>query len=231
MIEVLDNIPVTLEPERVMRWLRVRRRDDTVERMVRELIDAALPIARPKAVYAVSRIENRTEDTVEIDGVRLTSRILRVNLDKVNRVFPYVATCGRELDEITVPSGDLLRTYCLDVIKTMALGSAITYFTDYLGKRYRPGQMSHMNPGSLDSWPVTQQKELFSVLGDVEGAIGVTLTEGMVMVPTKSTSGIYFPTEIRFESCQLCPMEKCTGRRAPYDPDLVKQYQAAPAQS
>jgi hypothetical protein len=45
------------------------------------------------------------------------------------------------------------------------------------------------------------------------------------MVPLKSASGIYFPNETEFENCQLCPMEKCIGRRAPYDPDLVKQYE------
>jgi len=40
------------------------------------------------------------------------------------------------------------------------------------------------------------------------------------MVPVKSVSGILFPTEESFASCQLCPREVCPGRRAPYDPDL-----------
>ena len=227
MIEVLDNIPVTLEPEKLVARLHVRRRNGAIEEMARDLIDAATAVARPRAIYAVSRVDNRDEDSVEIDGVRFTGRVLRVNLDTANRVFPYVATCGRELDEIVVPPEDLLRAYCLDVIKTMALGSAIRHLTDYLDTRYRPGKMSHMNPGSLGSWPVAQQRQLFSVLGDVEAAIGVTLTEGMAMVPTKSVSGIYFPTETGFESCQLCPMEDCVGRRAPYDPDLARQYETA----
>ena len=227
MIEVLDNIPVTLEPERVIQWLRVRNQSQTIEDMVRELIDAALPMARPKAIYAVARVDNHDEGTVDIDGVRFTSKVLRVNLDGINRVFPYVATCGRELDGIAIPAGDVLKAYCLDVIKMMVLGSAIRHLTDYLDRRYRPGTMSHMNPGSLRDWPITQQKGLFSILGDVEEAVGVTLTEGMVMVPTKSSSGIYFPTEIRFESCQLCPMEDCIGRRAPYDPVLIERYQTA----
>ena len=111
----------------------------------------------------------------------------------------------------------------------MALGSAIGHLSDHLDRRYRPGAMSHMNPGSLKDWPITQQKELFSLLGDVDAAIGVTLTEGMVMVPTKSTSGIYFPTETKFESCQLCPKEDCVGRRAPYDPALAERYQETKA--
>jgi hypothetical protein len=46
----------------------------------------------------------------------------------------------------------------------------------------------------------------------------------MLMIPVKSVSGIFFPTEIKFESCQLCPVARCTGRRAHYDPDLEKKY-------
>lgn len=45
------------------------------------------------------------------------------------------------------------------------------------------------------------------------------------MVPVKSVSGIFFPTEIKFESCQLCPREVCISRRAPYTPLLVNKYE------
>jgi len=224
-MEVLKNIPVSLEPERVLKLLRLRKVNKYFEKTVQELIEIVRPIAKPKAVYETSYIDSKNGDSIVIDGVWFTSRVLRVNLDKVERVFPYIATCGRELDEIDVPPDDLIRAYCLDTIKTLVLGTAITYLNDYLTGRYALGEMSHMNPGSLESWPLTQQKELFSIFGNIEELIGVELTEGCVMVPTKSVSGIYFPTEIRFESCQLCPREKCIGRRAPYDPDLAKQYE------
>jgi hypothetical protein len=224
-IEVLDDIPVTLNADDVMKVLGIPARDESIERMVREMVETALPIARPKAVYVVSRVDNRSEDSLDIDGIRFSSRILSVNLEKTNRVFPYVATCGRELDEITLPEGDLIASYCLDAIKMVVLGAAFAHLNGRLTDRYRLGEISFMSPGSLESWPLTQQKELFSILGDVEGAIGVTLTESLLMMPTKSTSGIFFPTETGFENCQLCPMEKCVGRRAPYDPALVEQYE------
>jgi hypothetical protein len=43
------------------------------------------------------------------------------------------------------------------------------------------------------------------------------------MVPTKSVSGIIFPTEADFQSCQLCERENCPNRRAPYDEMLYEQ--------
>ena len=74
-----------------------------------------------------------------------------------------------------------------------------------------------MNPGSLPDWPITEQAKLFSLLGDVKALIGVTLTESMLMLPTKSVSGVYFETERNFENCELCARENCPGRRKPFD--------------
>jgi len=223
-MEVLDSIPFRLDLEEVLKQLHLRKESKDVEKNVQELIEIVRPIVKPKALYEVSYVDNKNGDSLYISGVRFTSRVLRVNLDKVERVFPYVVTCGRELDEITVPSNDFMKYYYLDTIKSLALGSAIRYLIDYLKRNYALGQMSSMNPGSLEDWPITQQKQLFSIFGNVENLIGVKLTESFLMVPQKSVSGIYFPTQIKFESCQLCPREACSGRRAPYDPNLVKKY-------
>ncbi|GAH06452.1 unnamed protein product, partial [marine sediment metagenome] len=97
---------------------------------------------------------------------------------------------------------------------------------DYLRKKYALGRMSTMAPGegSMEDWPITQQKELLSIFGNVEELIGVKLTEALLMVPLKSVSGIFFPTRVEFISCQLCPREACEGRKAPYDTDLAKKY-------
>lgn len=226
-MEVLNSIPFRLDTKEVLKRLRLRKENKDMERMVQELLDIVHPIAKPKAVYRVSYVDNKNGDSLYIDSVKFTSRVLRVNLDEVGRVFPYVATCGRELDEIAVPADDYMKYYCLDTIKEMALSSARSYLQDYLTRNYALGQMSRMYPGegAAEDWPITQQKELFSVLGNVEDLIGVQLTEHFLMLPLKSSSGIYFPTEIKFESCQLCPREVCSGRKALYDSDLVKKYQ------
>ncbi|MBL7126991.1 MAG: hypothetical protein ISS58_07330 [Dehalococcoidales bacterium] len=83
-----------------------------------------------------------------------------------------------------------------------------------------------MAPGSgaADVWPITQQKELFSIFGNVEDLIGVRLTDKYLMIPIKSVSGIFFQTKTTFITCQLCPREACIGRRAEYDLGLVGKY-------
>lgn len=91
---------------------------------------------------------------------------------------------------------------------------------------HRLGGTSTMAPGSLGDWPIQQQKPLFQLLGDTEAMIGVRLTESFLMLPSKSVSGIWFPTQTRFESCQLCPGQRCPNRRAPHAPELFeKRYE------
>lgn len=223
-MEVLDPIPVQVDPEAVLQQLRLPRENAQATRVIHELVEVIRPLARPKAVYGVAFVEARGEDTVTIDGVRFTSRVLRVNLDQVDRVFPYVATCGTEVDAVTFPATDVVRAFFWDALKNAVLRAAVTYLAAYLQRTYALGRLSRMNPGSLADWPVTQQRALFTLLGDVETSIGVTLTDHCLMLPLKSASGLYFPTEVTFESCQLCPRARCEGRRAPYDPTLQKKY-------
>ncbi len=226
-MQVLDNIPLSLNLEAVFNKSQLPKENKLFKKTVEELIEIVNPVASPKAIYEVAYIDDRNEDSLYINGVKFTSRVLRVNLDKVERVFPHVVTCGKELDEIAVPPDDIMKNYCLDAIKEAVLKSALHYLENHLTKCYALGQISTMHPGSLEDWPITQQKELFSLFASTEELIGVKLTENCLMIPIKSLSGIYFPTEIKFESCQLCQREGCSTRRASYDPDLARKYREA----
>lgn len=223
-MKILDKIPVQFDLEEMLKKWHLDRENEK-SKDFQELVKQASDIARPKAIYAVSYVENKNGDTVNIDGIRFTSRVLRVNLDKIGRVFSFVVTCGTELDEIDT-ANNFLTLYWLDEIKSIVLDAGIDYLYEHIERQYKPGQMSQMNPGSgdVDVWPIEQQKELFSIFGNVEDLIGVHLTESYLMTPDKTVSGIYFPTEITFESCQLCQREVCSERGALYDPDLVRKY-------
>jgi hypothetical protein len=221
-MEVLDDIPVELDPETILERLHLSSGKYMEE--VQGLIKIAHSVIRPKVIYEVSYVNNRSDDTVELDGVRFISRVLRTNLEKVKRVFPYIMTIGKELEDKATSFSDLVRRYSLETIGNIALDSIGMYFEGFLKRRYRLEKMSEMNPGSLEDWPISQQKQLFSIFGNVNDLIGVELTNSFLMIPRKSVSGIYFPTEISFYSCQLCPRKKCEERRAPYDKSLEEKY-------
>ena len=65
---------------------------------------------------------------------------------------------------------------------------------------------------------------LFALFGDGQTPIGVSLTSSCLMIPAKSISGIYFPTEVPFFSCQLCDRKDCPGRKAVYDPKVAAEF-------
>ena len=191
---------------------------------VQTLIEESQSLISARAAYKVCYIEANLEDAIVIDGIHLKSRVLRKNLSNVERVFPYVVTIGDKLEKEARSCDDLLKQYYLDTIGNVALVIARKYLKDKLRSRYALDGMSYISPGSLKDWAIEEQRALFSILGDVEASIGVRLNETLVMIPSKSLSGIYFPTEIPFYSCQLCPRKDCPARKASYDEKLAREY-------
>lgn len=219
---VLNDIPFQIDLGLLMKKLRVKK-EQSYTADVERMADEAQAIARPKALCRVAYIESKDDGGVVIDGIQFTSRVLRVNLEQAHRVFPYVVTCGMELQEWADSIDDILRRFWAETINEMALRVAIQVLNKHVAETYHPGRTAVMSPGSLGEWPIQAQRPLFALLGDPKDAIGVRLTDSLLMIPTKSVSGIRFPTEESFESCQLCPREGCPGRRAPYDKDLYEK--------
>ena len=229
-VRVLDNIPVKLDVAEVMARLHMRGDTRRIEAMVQELVEMVTQVARPKVMYKVSQVTNADGKKLEVDGVEFTHHIPALNFSRGERVFPYVATCGAEVETIKLPPGNAMKAYCLDAIKNMVLlRSAGDYLQNHLKQTYHLEEISRIAPGEAMG-TTAQQPKLFSILGDVEGSIGVRLNAHNIMVPEKSGSGIYFETAVRIESCQLCP-NNCRGRRAPHDPELFNKFRKKPQEA
>jgi hypothetical protein len=216
---ILDSIPLSLDRKRLLDLLHLQ--DDTDDALAAtKLADEAVSLGRPKAVCGVAYVDDKADDSVVIDGVRFRSRILRVNLDPVHRVFPYIATCGTELEAWASHIDDMLTRWWADSIMQMALAPAMDAVSRYIESELGPGKTARMNPGSLSDWPISEQRPLWTLLCDPTSLIGVRLTDSFLMIPAKSVTGIQFPSEVTYENCQLCPRAICPGRRAPYDKTL-----------
>ncbi|MBN1676201.1 MAG: vitamin B12 dependent methionine synthase [Kiritimatiellae bacterium] len=228
-MEALTDVPFLLNTNALLKSARLEPGSDEAKEFA-AFVDAAREVARPKALYKESYIDAKGDGTVVIDGVAFTSRALRKNLDAVERVFPYVVTCGNEADTVPMPHDDYLKGFWLDGIKAALLGAARKHLHSLLEHKYRLGKTAVMNPGAGDAdvWPIEQQVQLFSLFGSVEELIGVRLTDSFLMVPNKSVSGIRFASEVDFESCRLCHRENCPGRRAAFDKALWDSVQESP---
>jgi hypothetical protein len=221
-MEILENISVSLSLDNVRRRLHMKPDSDLTQ--VRNLVATVQQLIEPRAIYNVCYIEEKSEDSVIVEGLRLSSQVLRKNLDRVERIFPYVITLGGKLGEKQNACGDLLENYYLDSIGNLALTSLRKQLKKHLQSKFALEKISSMAPGSLSDWPIEEQRPLFKLLGDVQASIGVRLTPSLLMIPAKSISGFYFPTEVSFYSCQLCPRKRCESRKAKYDQTLADKY-------
>lgn len=220
-VTILDNISFSPNVELLLKEMRIKDKSRFVDRFM-ELLEQGKSIARPKAMYGIGYIEEKGDEHIVVNGTKLGSRILRVNVDGTRRVFPYVVTCGMEMHHWADSIDDLLEKFWAEEICARALRQALSSFKKHVKERFGIEKTSAMTPGSLDDWPLEQQRVLFDLLGDAQSAVGVVLTESCCMMPIKSLSGILFPAEENFASCMLCPRERCQGRMAAYDPDLYE---------
>lgn len=235
-ITILNDIPLTLDLHGLFKKLHIRPGSPNAAEF-ESMVLAAQELARPKAAYRAAYVEDCHEDQVIIDGITFTSHILSTNLAGVHRVYPYVSTCGLELDAWSHTHADMLARFWSDAIAESALNQARKYLEAHLTELFLPSEFDlspdrkaprfvKMNPGSLEDWPITEQKPLFALLGEISSAIGVTLSDSCLMYPIKSVSGIFFANMEGYVNCQLCPRQGCPSRQAPYDPALFEQKYA-----
>ena len=215
----LDDIITMVSNEEVLKALKTETEDEYASEIL-ELLEKAKKVAKPKALYGTAYIEDRGENWIEIEGVRFTSKILSINLKNVHKVFPYVVTCGQELYNWTKSISDPIVRYWADTLCEIFLRKAFIAMNHDFITKIKPGKTATMNPGSLEDWPISEQRQLFTLLGNENmEAAGIELTESFLMLPVKSISGMKFQTEHNFENCMLCPRERCPGRRAEYAPN------------
>jgi len=220
---VLENVTLFFSQDYLIKHLRLGNKADA-SAVVQDLIATAESLIHLKIFYTVFYIEGREGDSIRIDGQIFTSRVLQKNMEKVERVFPYIITIGSELESQASGLGDILKQYYLELTGDVALSLGKQHLEKHLKKGFGLEKVSSMSPGSLPNWPITEQTPLFALIGDTERLIGVRLTDSLLMIPRKSISGIIFPTETTFFSCQLCSRERCEGRKAPFDEALKAKY-------
>lgn len=204
-----------LSLETLLNQLHIDPDDETYDIAV-SMCREAEAVARPAAVFRALPVEE-TAEGVLLAGVLLKEDFVREKLSGCDTVYPYIATCGPEAEEWSLEFEDFYEQYVADAIKLQLVGLARTALYErvcgYLGEGEH---LSSLNPGSLQEWPITGQVPLFAMLDGGGREIGVTLTDSMLMVPSKSVSGIFFATPDHYENCQLCPRLDCPNRRAPF---------------
>ncbi len=145
-----------------------------------------------------------TETGVELDGgVTLQSKDLARHLQGCSQVLLLAATLGSRVD---IAVRRLALTSVAEGAAAQAVAAAlIESYCDEVQSRAETGglaQRPRFSPGYGD-WALEEQQKLFGML-DCGRKIGLTLTDGMMMAPTKSVTAV-----IGLAADAVCAWNKC----------------------
>lgn len=218
---VLDSFPFSLTWQEAAKRVRLDAGDpenaDDLAALIR-LVDNVNRIARPKAILRELTAELVPPEGIVLSGKAFSGRIFRSIQPESSRMWAVCATCGTETAALE-PELDILERYWLEELRMLLLGRAYRAVEAYLREQTGMEKWASAAPGSgpVDLWPLPQIEGLFSLLGGRVLPIGVTLTDSMLMLPEKSSAGIWFASERSCTGCLYCQRQNCPQRRAPYD--------------
>jgi len=213
-IILLENVDISLKS--LLTALQLDEDDEYVDEIAK-LLDEAIKLAKPVAIFkpVVPYVNN---GVIELNKIIITEPFVFQMLSTNKLVFPYVASCGSEIEKWSKSFTDFFDQFVVDTLKQMCLGVVRDVLFEKVMNNFldKDKFISSLNPGSLPEWPITGQISLFHILGTVNEDIGVTLLDSLLMSPTKSVSGIMFQTDDEYHNCQHCSRQDCPGRRTPY---------------
>lgn len=198
-----------------MRYLRANPEDKTAD----ILVDTVYLKMRNEvqARNVVKRYKCKVDSAgVTLDcGVRFTSENLAKHLQDCEELLLMAATLGTKFDSA------IRRLALLSVAEgaaAQAVGAAlIESYCDEIQGKLATGELkqkSRFSPGYGD-WKLEEQRLLFSLLG-CEKKIGLTLTDGYMMAPSKSVTAVIGLTDKAICSgehkCSECLNVNCEFR-------------------
>lgn len=192
-----------------------------IESLVQEYADNIRHLIEPSYSYVIREVNAVRGSRVAIEGsVSFRSNVIARLLQECQKAAIFVLTIGGRLEEVVrqlSKDGLILQAAALDAIGSDAAEALAKTVEDIIAKKAAAeglGISRRFSPGYCD-WKVSQQKMLFRAMG--EDTDGVRLTNGCLMIPQKSISGIIGigPRDqvASYNPCLTCNEVDCIGRR------------------
>lgn len=177
-----------------------------------------VPVLKKTGIYQPGGEQSKGH--LMIAGMEIVSADLQKNLEDCEEVFLFAATLGpgpdflirrasaqRMSDAVIYQamSAEMIESYCDEICAQLRQEAAKEGL--YLRPRFSPGY------GDL---PLDMQKDLLRIL-DAPKKIGLTLTDSLLMMPSKSVTALIGltkkPQPDHEKDCRVCPKTDCEFRR------------------
>ena len=180
-----DYEDLTVDPREVARYARASIKDDSTKKLIDSTVKDSLKILRGQAVYV--KLDLKTVGDVCDFGVfSVKSKNLAKNLGDCREVIFFAATLGLEIDrEIRILTHKSpARALVLNAVGAAAIENVADKLSSDIRAKYEKKLRPRFSAGYGDL-PLEIQGEILNIL-DAPRSIGLSLTEGGVMTPTKS---------------------------------------------
>jgi len=190
--------------------------------LIDEYVENAHDLIEPSYSYVIRDIERVQDSTVFVEGsIAFRSRVIARLLEQCDKVAVFLVTIGNHLEEMAcqlAEDGLVLQAAVLDAIGSSTADRVADSVQGMIGELANDHGLvtsQRFSPGYCD-WDIEQQKMVFrTVNGD---PAGIRLTEGCLMIPRKSISGIIGigppSSEVdKYNPCKTCDRNDCRGKR------------------
>lgn len=188
-IYIINNRDLRIRVKDVMRYLRIKETDSTMRRLLEECSDCVYNAAVPKAVYSKVDIKvNKAKETVDFGFMKVKSQNLVTLLEDCDKAYVMATTLGIGVDRLFDKYMRILQTKA--TVCDATASALVESFCDYVNDFITDGEEATMrfSPGYGD-FDLNHQNEILSFL-DANKKIGISLTDSLMMIPTKSVTAI-----------------------------------------
>lgn len=199
----------------ILRYAGCKEADNEIAALVRSCIDEIKTKLTYKVCYRQFGVKIGDE-LCDFGAFTLQSKNLAFNLNGCESAILFAATVGVEIDRLIAKYGRISPSKALmfQAIGAERIEALCDAFCADISKEYTVGTKPRFSPGYGDL-PLAAQKDMFAVLSP-EKQIGLTLTDSLLMSPSKSVTAIVGLTNKQEKNitnkCALCDKRDCTFR-------------------
>ena len=205
----------TIDKSEILRYAGMKDSSPEIDTLIKECLEEIKGKLSYKVCYAHFPLKI-TETEIDLSFTRVKSSKLSKNLEGCRSFLLFAATVGIEIDRqiaryIKFSPSKALLFQAIGAERIESLCNAFSMFAEseygFAKPRFSPGY------GDL---PLEIQKDFFRVL-EPGRKIGVSLTESMMMIPSKSVTAIIGISDSFCENtrqnCNNCEKTNCIYRR------------------
>ena len=190
--------------------------------LIDEYVENAYYLIEPSYSCVIRDINLVQDSHVVIEGeIVFESKVIAPLLEQCEKAAVFLVTIGEHLEEMAyrlAEDGLIVQATVLDAIGSVAAEGVADYVQGKIKETANNQGLvisQRFSPGYCD-WDISQQRTVFwAVSGD---SMGIHLTDGCLMIPRKSISGVIgigprYGNVENYNPCRTCDKHDCQGRR------------------